>query len=674
MSQGGAPAVTYYRAQSGAQFIPSGFETEAPMIDLWKLINIFKKWWWLIASIAALVTGLTALVVYRMTPVYMASSVLEIKQKDRQIFNASEVEGLVVDKEFFNTQVELLKSDTLAENVIDSLNLGADVDFSSIDAGSRESTRGVMVRSFAGKLHIAPIGRSRLIKVSFEHTNPATAARITNAVTDTFISYNMERKYNATSYARDFIEERLASTKEILEVSERELARYASENDLVMVAGGQQTSASPGYLDGAALITLDAALTQAQTTRIEHEQRYNLAVQSIDNAPELLESKTIQALKTQRIELNSEYRDKLSVFKPEFPDMTELKSRIDYIDTQIAIETQQVKDSVLSALKIKYQIAVDGEKNLEERVEALKVSVTQVRDKSVDYNILEREVDTNRTQYAALLQRLKEVSISDEIGSNLISLVDKAKPPAGPFKPNKLLSMLLALILGTALGSGLVFAIEMIDDRIKTPDDIKNKLSSSIMGVIPNVRNMSDVTEMLGNPESSIAEAYASLRTNLQFSGPDGGPKVIHVTSTRSGEGKSVSSLALALRFAGIGEKVLLIDADMRLPTFLNGKGRGESIGLSGLLTSAVDPGAHMQQTKFANMDLLPSGKSVPNPSEILATYRLDEILEYARQHYDHIIVDSPPVMGIADAPLLAASCDASLLVVEHANMRTSSY
>ena len=189
------------------------------------------------------------------------------------------------------------------------------------------------------------------------------------------------------------------------------------------------------------------------------------------------------------------------------------------------------------------------------------------------------------------------------------------------------------------------------------------------MGVIPRAKNSKKILEMLDDPTSAIAEAYSSLRTNLQFSGPDGGPKIIHITSTRSGEGKSVTSLGLALRYAGLGDKVLLVDADMRLPTFK--RGVGESIGLSGLLTSKGNIADNLLETKYENLDLLPSGANVPNPSEILSTYRIGEIMEYIRSKYNYIIVDSPPVMGLADAPILAANCDASLLVVEGASTRT---
>ena len=645
----------------------SQFESETGLIDIWRILTALKKWWWLIATTIALAIAFTVLTVFRITPVYMASSVLEIKKKERQIFSGAEVESAVFDREFFDTQIELLKSQTLAGSVVDNLNLVSDPDFAGLEGGSRQNLKDQTVRIFSSKLRIAPVGRSRLIRVSFEHTNPRTAALIADAVTDTFISYNLERKYNATSYARDFVEERLKITKDVLEKSERDLVQYASDNKLVTVGSGDG-DVTPGYLDAIALIKLDSDLTSARTKSNEFKQRYELASANLSTS-EVLEASTIITLKKQYVELNSEYLEKLALYKPEYPEMIELKLRIDYLDVQIAEETKQINNLVLSEIKTQYEIAVEAERSLRSRVNILKKNVGDIRDKSIDYNILKREVETNRTQYDALLQRLKEVSISDDIGSNLISLVDHAKIPTTPFKPNKKQSLILAFLLGAMLGSGLVFLLEIIDDRIKSPDDIKNKLKSVVMGVIPKMQAKDDIGDFLSDPQSAIAESYASLRTNLQFSGPNGGPKIIHLTSTRSGEGKSVSALGLALRFAGLNEKTLLIDADMRLPTFTSDD--GESIGLSGLLTSAENTGAHIQNTKYNNLDLLPSGQSVPNPSEILSTYRLKEILDYAREHYDHVVVDSPPVLGLADAPVLASKCDATLLIVECASIRT---
>ena len=641
--------------------------TSLGAFNIMDIFRILLKWWWLITAITLISLLVTAYFVSRQTPVYMASSILEIKQQERQILdNGSDIQDFVVDNEFFNTQIELLKSDSLAGDIVDQFNLVSDPDF-AVETGSRLERRNAAIKLFAGKLKVSGVGRSRLIEVSFQHTNRKKAANIANAVTDSFVTYNLERKYNATSYARDFIEDRLKTTKDILEKSERELVAYASANELVTVTD-DQGRVSPGFLASESLIALNAELLTAQTKRIELEKKLNM-IQSSEVSTGAVNSVVMADLRKTHTELKAEYIQKSATYVPEFPAMVELQERIDYIEEQIQNESSFLEGQGVSTLQAEYDVALGGEQDLTNRFNALKGSFEDIREKSVEYNILKREVDTNRSQYDALLQRLKEVSIADEIGSNLISLVDRAVAPRRPFKPRLLFSLLFAGLMSSLFGTALVFAIEFIDDRIKTPEHVKQKLGSVVMGVIPKDKNPKKITQALNDPTSAVAEAYSTLRTNLQFSGPDGGPRVIHITSTRSGEGKSVTSLGLALRFAGLGDKVLLIDADMRLPTFKEGV--GQSIGLSGLLTSKDNIDDNILQTKFENLNLLPSGDNVPNPSEILSTYRLGEIIDHLRTRYTYIIVDSPPVMGLADAPILASICDASLLIVEGSSTRT---
>lgn len=634
--------------------------------NLLGLFNILRKWWWLVALSTALAMLIAGLIVFRMTPVFLATSTLEIKQQEREILTDSDVERFVVDSEFFNTQVELLKSTSLAESVVDNLNLTADPVFVD-DNGDRVEMRRAAISSFQEKLKVQPVGRSRLINVSFEHPRPGIAAQIANMVTETFITNNLERKFNTTAFARDFIQQRLATTKTVLELSERELAAYATDNELVTVRDSQGNNV-PGLLVADALVTLDSDLVKARTARLEAQTRYNL---TLDDAQitDTSNNETLNDLKRRYFDLNNELIEKSAIYQPGFQIMIDMKARVDEYEALIAQEEAKLEGSVLAKLKREYDISVAAERDLQQRVMQLKSSVVNIRDKSVEYNILKREVETNRTQYDALLQRLKEVSISNDIGSDLITIVDKAKAPLRPFKPNKLLALLISGFLGGLFGLALIYVLEYIDDSIKSPEDIKSKLGIPVMGVIPIIEDEDDISGLLGKSNSVLAEAYASLRTNILFSGPDGGPQVVHVTSTQSGEGKSVSALGLALRFAGLKRKTLLIDADLRLPTF--NKTHIENIGLSGLLTSTTNPADHIIITSYPNLDLLIAGPSVPNPSEILSTYRMDEILDFARGKYEHIIVDSPPVMGLADAPVLSKKCDGTLVIIHSGEIRT---
>lgn len=673
-SQGGGMPMAP-QAFGGLAYGPDGYPvgSGAPGgINLWYILRVLRKWWWLIALCIIGITSATAYIVNNMTPIYRSTSLLEVKQQERKIIDVGEIEDVIADKDFFTTQVELLKSEKLIEDVVENLNLLSDPYFFNPEDPTwatkpREDKFRNVVEVFKGNLGVAPVGRSRLIQVSFEHADPDKAALITNSLTDSFINNSVSRKFNATAYARDFLETRLAAVKLSLEDAERNLVQYASANNIINT-GRDESQDSSGSLDMASLIALDSELTLARTARVQAEQKYR---QSLNNnfAVDVLSSPSIKELNAQRIRLESEYKDKQSVFKPSFPEMIELKSRIELFDEEIARETSAIVESRRSEMKAEFDLAKIREQDLQSRVSGLKGSVNDVRSKSIDYNILKRQVETERAQYDALLQRLKEVSLTDDIGDGLVQVVDPAKAARLPFKPNKLQSLLIALLFSSALGFSIAFLLDILDDRIKSPDDVKSKLNQTIMGVIPIVEKGADITENLKNSQTAISEAYASLRTNIQYSGPNGGPRVLQITSTRPSEGKSVSSLGLSLRFAGVQDRILLIDADMRRPTF--SPGDSGALGLSGVLTADVPFEDHILQTHFNNLHLMTSGISVPNPSELLSSTRFDELLEFARDNYDYIVIDSPPVLGLADAPVIGAKVDATILVVEANQLRT---
>lgn len=644
--------------------------TTSKTVGFWQIVNMLRRWWWLIGLIIVSLTAISAIILFRMTPIYKASSLLEVKQEERNVIDVSAVESVIVDKEFLTTQIELLKSESLIEDTIENLNLLSDSYLAPLDnetwVGLPRSDRiGVLISSFKTNLRVAPIGRSRLIMVSFEHSDPQKAARITNTLTENYIANGLARKFNATVYAREFLKERLTIVRASLEAAERDLVGYATKNNII---DGEDTQGSSGSLDKTALKTLNSELTKASIARVEAEIIYQQSLKGNFDL-EVLSNNALTDLQSKRLELQSEYQESLAIYKPAYPEMVELKARIDLFDQEIAVQKEAITSSFGTRLSNDFALALAKEQDLSRRVNDLKSKVIDVREKSINYNILKRQVETERTQYEALLQRLKEVSVSDDLGSNLVEIVDIAKAPRNPFKPNRLRSLILAFLISSGIGFGAAYVFELVDDHVKGPEDVKNKLKQIIMGVIPVSKNPDNLLEELAQPQSSVSEAYASLRTNLQFSGPDGGPRVIQITSTRSGEGKSVSSLGTSLRFAGIGHKVLLVDADMRRPTFTSTQ--KSNLGLAGVLTQNVEFESVIESTTYAGLDLMPSGSIVPNPSELLANTRFDELLSWAKDNYDYVIVDSPPVLGLADAPILGAKVDATLLVIDSGMLRT---
>ncbi|MCG8442263.1 MAG: polysaccharide biosynthesis tyrosine autokinase, partial [Caulobacterales bacterium] len=365
-----------------------------------------------------------------------------------------------------------------------------------------------------------------------------------------------------------------------------------------------------------------------------------------------------------RADLSVEYEQKLNTFKPGFPYMQELRNRIAALDTEI--ENERVK--ITTSLEAEYRAAVAREESLQARMEELKVELQGLRNRSIEYNILSREVDTNRSQYEALLQRLKEVNIVSGVGSSQVSIVDRAQPPRGPFQPNHRKAMLQAVLLSLIGAVGAALALEFIDDTIKTPEHVKSKLGLASIGVVPKTNRKDPIAELMEDSRSPISEAFSSARTALQFATSSGAPKTTLITGIRPSEGKTSTTVALGISFAAVGKRVLIIDADMRKPSFV--ADAGASAGLSGLLTRRIEVTDQIVAGAVRNLYLLPSGVVPPNPAELLATPRLNYILESATKHFDIVLVDSPPILSFADSPLLSSICESTLLVLQSGAIR----
>ncbi len=375
-----------------------------------------------------------------------------------------------------------------------------------------------------------------------------------------------------------------------------------------------------------------------------------------------------QALRQSRAALEAEYQDKRTLLKPEHPDMLSLRSRIAELDRQIARETSQVSSGRNNTLAQEYRAALSAERALQSRVSALKGSVLDLRGRSVRYNILQREVDTNRGLYDALLQRYKEIGVAGGVGTAPVSIVDRAEVPGGPFKPNLPFNLLAGLGIGLLGGIGVAVGMEFINDTVKTREDVRAKLQLPCLGAVPRKTGKGSFIDDLREPSSAVTEAYSAVAAALRFSTEEGIPRSLLVTSTQAGEGKSSTALALAQNFARQGRTVLLVDGDLRKPSF---KAANDELGLTKLLTNHDDVGTHILPTQFENLWLLPCGPLPPSPADLLSTPRFGQLLGEATSQFEVVIVDAPPVLGLADAPLLASVISGALFVVESGKTRT---
>jgi len=640
------------------------------LLEYWRIVYKYK---WLILAVLAvsLAIGVAATL---MTPkVYTASTTLEIDRETTNVVGMGDVspmDKLARDQEFFQTQYGLLKSWSLAARVAQSENLANDPTFLKAIGvkhprkGPRAADGSWIAGMLVGGLGVYPVRDSRLVRLSFDSPNPALSARIANAFADNFIASNLERRFEASAYARNFLEQRLAEQKAKLEDSERQLVAYATQQQIIQIGqpGGGKDAPPAQSLDATNLGGTDAALTAAKANLIMAEQRWRATEAAPGlSAPDILADPTVQQLRQDRARLQAQYNDQLKIYKPDYPDMLQLKAQLDDIDKQLTVAA----DTIRRSLKTQADAAAQQVAALQGQVGQLKTSVLDERNREIQYNILQREVDTTRTLYDGLLQRYKEIGIAGGITSNNISVVDRARVPGGPSQPQPMRNMMLAGMTGLGLGVLLAFLLETLDQAIRKPVDVESKLGLPVLGSVPLLAKGMQPLEALTDLRSPFSEAYHSIRSNLAFSTNDGAPRVLALTSARPEEGKSTTSLALGQGFARVGMRVLLVDLDLRNPSQHKTFGADNRVGASSLLTGAVRLQGAVQPTDWPNLFLIPSGPLPPSPAELLIGPRLVAFIKEASEHFDIVILDGPPVMGLADAPLIASVATGAVLTIE---------
>ena len=674
---------------------------EIDLLAYWRML-VKRRWLVLSCVGGALLLALLATLVS--TPLYRATAVVQIEKQSQQIVQGGDLAmpSYGWDPEFLATQIGLLKSQALAERVADDLGVdqatldslrppswlqrlkslvspgqpaevvdgedalagaGAADDAEQADP-QRPELAPEMLRNRAiglvrGGLAIQPQPNTRLVSVSFTSTEPNFAARAANAVVDGYIASEIDRRFGASSYAKKYLEEQLSIAKGKLEDNERALVEFAQQESLVDTGDGRS-------LVGRNLVDLNASLAEAQAQRIRAQARWQQASGSAALPQDVLASSLVPGLRQQLAELRRRYQEKLQVFKPDYPEMQQLQGQITELERQVAAEQNNARTS----LRTEYDAAISRENMLKAQLAALRDESLDTDSRSIQYNILRREADTSRQLYDSLLQRYTQIAAASDVRPNNISVVDRAQVPVGPFKPSLIYNLAIALLLGVMLGVALALLLEFLDDTLKTPEDIEQQLRLPVLGIIPKLAGKQTVAQASADPRSAFSEAYRSVRTALQFSTEHGVPPVLLVTSASPGEGKSTTALTLARNFAQLGKKVLLVEADLRNPSLhrvlskLSDKGLSNLLAGNGTLDEAVVVGEPGQP------DVLLAGPLPPNPAELLAGLRTRALLDVARKRYDQVIIDGPPVMGIADSPLLAHAGEATLLVVHAGRTR----
>ncbi len=681
-------------------------------LTLADLLRIIQKHKWTLLAVVLLACAVSAVRTFLSTPIYRSTVIMQIERQAPRVvsFNneAEREPGWGGDEmTMLRTQYELLRSRSLAERVIDELRLDQSKAAAAPAAGnggqdpapaeaaaeapptatgiidrvltgyqklSQPTTRNTevlaregVVKGFLDSVTVEPVRSSRLVKLHVDNTDPQLAARIANATAQSFIAMGLERRLEASSYAKTFLEEQIKQMKAKLEESERRLNKYAQEKE-ILTLDEKTNVVNQTYTDFA------SALAKAEQDRIKIESLYSEIQRSPDTVQLVSDSKSFQTYKEQKAKLEIEYQQNLRIYKPDFPKMQQIKAQIAEADNQIKAEVTAIANGV----KAQYDAAVRQEKLIRERLNQTRRQVLTTQDSSIDLNLLKREVDTNRQLYDGLLQRLKQLGVTGDAITNNISVVDAAEAPIFPFKPDLRRNILLGLAAGLFLGLCLVALLEYLDDSIKMPEEVERYLGVPLMGIIPKIaRKRGDATsvamEVHSDPRSTLAEAYRSVRTALQFSTPEGAPKRLVVTSTTRNEGKSTSALALAINFAQMGQRVLLIDADMRNPSVHKLLGMPNDVGLSNLLSSDSRGEKMIVRSQIPNLSVLTAGPVPPNPVDLLMGPKLLLLLNVTQAlGIDYVIVDAPPLLGIADSVVLGNHLQNMLFVVQASSTRKS--
>ncbi len=661
------------------------------LLDYW---HVLLKRRWVISSCLLIVFSTVAIGTLKQKPVYRGKVLVEINPEQPNVLSFKEV--LQIDTadidSYRETQYKIIQSRTLAEHMVRDLQLYWNPEFykgrsllgliesdpdkipSPSEPGPPDPTTEAFqnsVRHFLDSVEVSPVRRSNLVEVSFDSQDPKLAQRIANRLADHYIDQNLQVKFDETVKASDWLQTQLAGQKAKLEKSEDSLQAYAQANSILFVEEKQN-------LANARLKQLQEEYTKAQAERFQKESLYNLVQAGrVQNLPGFLSNKLIQDLTVRLAELEREYSQVTATVKPDYPKAIAVKKQLDAVAASLNTQKKALTQNVVD----EYRSALANEKYLARALEEQKKEVNTIAEKSIQYNILKREVDTTRQLYEGLLQRLKEAQVSAGLKASNIRIVDSAELPKSPAKPRILLNLALGLILGLGLGIGLAFFQEYMDDTLKTPDEVEKFLRLPSLGVLPqfslNGAGKTAGTETLsitpsapdaGAPSmqsgAAAVESFRSLRTSILLSASPV-PKSILVTSALPGEGKTTVTVNLGMTLASLGSNVLILDCDMRRPACHRATGVKNKPGFVQCLTGHVQLAeAVLPVPGVANLGVIPCGPIPPNPAEVLSSPFAVELLRKLRKEFDYVLVDSPPLLTVADARILARLTDAVVLVV----------
>jgi succinoglycan biosynthesis transport protein ExoP len=674
--------------------------------------RVLRKRRWTVLSVLLVILTVVFIATARETPLYRATAMVEIQRENPNIVTVRELFQLPsISSDYLATQYRILRSDRLARQVIAHLHLDQTKEFNpparswpwiAKSAAAASGTprlptdaaheQAVLAR-FENRLGVHPIRGSRLVEVSFDSRDPQRAAAVVNALAEAYIQGNLRDHWEAKQQASAWLSRQLGGLKIRLEKSEDRLQRYAEANGLLFLESGK--GATQNIVD-TRLRQLQNELTQAQADRYRKESLYRLAQAGDYGAlPGVFDNRTTQQLTVKLADLEVRKARLAANFTASYPRMKEVQSQIDRIRRFL----KQQRGQAARHLADEYLAALHREALVRKAFDTQKRQANLTAGKLIEYNILKREVDTNKQLYQGLLRRLREAGVSAGLKASNIRVVDSAVPPVHPVEPRMLVSLAIASLVGLTFGVGLSLLQERLDNTLKTQQDVESFLRLPALALIPSRRSLLRETnghrkflpgrfslaaaeirvaatareKADGNDwiridsatldHSALAEAFRSLRTSVLLSAASRPPRSLVVLSAEPGEGKTTICANLAISLAQLDKRVLLVEGDMRRPCLGALFHIPGDKGLVHCLAGDEQWRLLVRPSGLDGLDCLACGPAPPNPSELLSSGRMQTLIAGAVGEYDFVLIDSPPLLNVADGRILATVAEGAILV-----------
>lgn len=648
-------------------------------IHLFDRLAVLVKYYKVVIVVATLVIAGMMYQAYTTIPTYGAYVRIQIDEESTaNPGNFQEPYIAYQDPEpFYNTQYKILQGRELARRVVRRLKLETVPEFNgrgpaptklsqmtrAVKARVLQPFRGApppaavapqvggnvdeeaLISAFLGRVGVAPVRGSRLVDVSFVSADPGFAAQAANAIGEEYVAQNLATRLEGTDKSLQWMREEVKRQEKMVQATESVLAQYREQQNALSLEDRQNTVVSR-------LNQLNDAVTRARTTRITREANWN-QVKGTTNREALstiVSSPLIQSLRSQETNLERERTKLAERYADKHPEMIRVGGQLAELRRQIDVEV----DKQAQAIKNDYEAAVAEEQQLRADFEAQNAAVMDLNRKGIDYSVLQRENESTQQVYNTLLQRQKELEVISNSRANNVRLVDRAQIPGGPIEPNLNRAWMMALLFGLGLGVAAAFAVDYLDDTVKTPEDVTWRLKLHFLGLVPKVRG--ERHPLLSGPvPHDFGEAFRALRTALVMSNTSRSTRIVAVTSAQPLEGKTTTAVNIALALAIGGARVLLIDADMRRPSLHKALRMPNDKGLSHLLTGQAKMREVVHHSPDPNLLVISAGATPPNPSELLGGDTMKAFLQQlAVGPFDWVIVDTPPVLAVTDAVILA--------------------